>query len=147
MSWQGRRLRRISPQDLASGERLVYTDVHTFERFTELPVLNRPSSPPRPMKFDWHDEKRKSNIEKHDLDFLDAIQVFEEEHFMEDRTREEEWETRKAIIGPLPEADVPGHWSGNLIVVVFTPRNDTIRIISARRASTDERRCYERHVG
>ncbi|MCS3824054.1 hypothetical protein GGP92_002771 [Salinibacter ruber] len=121
--------------------------MHTFERFTELPVLNRPSSPPRPMKFDWHDEKRKSNIEKHDLDFLDAIQVFEEEHFMEDRTREEEWETRKAIIGPLPEADVPGHWSGNLIVVVFTPRNDTIRIISARRASTDERRCYERHVG
>lgn len=104
------------------------------------------------MKFDWHDEKRKSNIEKsniekHDLDFLDAIQVFEEEHFMEDRTREEERETRKAIIGPLPEADVPGHWSGNLIVVVFTPRNDTIRIISARRASTDERRRYERYVG
>lgn len=99
------------------------------------------------MKFDWHDEKRKSNIEKHDLDFLDAIQVFEEEHFMEDRTREEEGETRKAAVGPLPEADVPGHWSGNLIVVVFTRRNDTIRIISARRASTNERRRYEHHVG
>jgi len=66
---------------------------------------------------------------------------------MEDRTREEERETRKAIIGSFPEADVPGHWSGNLIIVVFTPRNDTIRIISARRASTDERRRYERYVG
>jgi hypothetical protein len=89
MSWQGGRSRRISPQDLASGERPVYTDVHTCDKFTEFPVLNRPSSPLRLMKFDWHDEKRKSNIEKHDLGFLDAIQVFEEEHFMEDRTREE----------------------------------------------------------
>jgi uncharacterized DUF497 family protein len=147
MSWQGRRSRRISSQNPVSGERLVYTDVHTYDKFTGFPVLNRLSSPLRLMKFDWHDEKRKSNIEKHDLDFLDAIQVFEEEHFMEDRTREKEGETRKAIIGPLPEADVPGHWSGNLIVMVFTPRNDTIRIISARRASTDERRRYERHVG
>ncbi|MCS3698334.1 uncharacterized DUF497 family protein [Salinibacter ruber] len=30
------------------------------------------------MKFDWENGKRTSNIEKHDLDFLDAIQVFEE---------------------------------------------------------------------
>ena len=82
------------------------------------------------MKFDWQNGKRKSNIEKHDLDFLDAIQVFEEEHFMEDRTREEEGETRKAAVGPLPEAYVPGHWSGNLIVVVFTWRSDTTCHIS-----------------
>ncbi len=99
------------------------------------------------MTFDWHDEKRESNVEKHDLDFIDAVQVFEEEYFVEDRTREEETETRKAAIGPLPEGDTPEHWSGNLIVVVFTWRNDTIRIISARRASTDERRRYEHHVG
>jgi uncharacterized DUF497 family protein len=99
------------------------------------------------MNFDWHDEKRESNIEKHGLDFLDAIQVFEEEHFMEDRTREEDEEERKAAIGPLLEEDVSDHWSGNLIVVVFTWRQDTIRIISARRASTDERRRYDRYVG
>jgi len=82
------------------------------------------------MNFNWHDEKRESNIEKHDLDFLDAIQVFGEEHFVEDRTREEEGESRKAIIGPLPEADVPEHWFGNLIGVVFTRRNDTTCHIS-----------------
>jgi len=64
------------------------------------------------MKFDWHNGKRKSNIEKHDLDFLGAIQVFEEEHFVENRTREEEGEKRKAIIGPLPEADVLRHRPG-----------------------------------
>jgi uncharacterized DUF497 family protein len=99
------------------------------------------------MDFNWHEAKRQSNIEKHDLDFLDAIQVFEGEHFVEDRTREEDGEERKAAIGPLPEEDVPGYWSGNLIVVVFTWRSGTIRIISARRVSTDERRRYDRHVG
>ncbi|WP_148278338.1 hypothetical protein [Salinibacter ruber] len=45
------------------------------------------------MKFDWHNGKGESNVEKHDLDFLDAVQVFEEEHFAEDRIREEEKET------------------------------------------------------
>ena len=71
----GQTVEKISPQDLALGERFVYTDVHTSDRFTKLPVLNRTSSLLRLMKFDWHDEKRKSNIEKHDLDFLDAIQA------------------------------------------------------------------------
>jgi Uncharacterized protein conserved in bacteria len=51
------------------------------------------------MKFDWHDEKRKSNIEKHDLDFLDAIQVFEQEYFVEDRTREEEGKRERQPLG------------------------------------------------
>ena len=99
------------------------------------------------MQFEWHEEKRKTNIEKHDLDFLDAIQVFEGPHFIVDRTREEDKEERKAAIGPIPEDVVPTHWSGNLIVVVFTWRDDTIRIISARRAGTDERRRYEDHAG
>lgn len=99
------------------------------------------------MEFEWHDEKRKSNIEKHDVDFLDAIHVFGESHYIEDRTREADTEMRKAAIGPLPEDVVPGDWSGHLIVVIFTWRDDKIRIISARRASTDERRRYDRHVG
>ena len=99
------------------------------------------------MDFEWHDEKREANVEKHDIDFLDAIQVFEVGHFVEDRTREEDEEERKAAIGPLPEENVPSYWSGNLIVVLFTWRNDTIRIISARRASADERRRYDRHIG
>jgi uncharacterized DUF497 family protein len=64
------------------------------------------------MKFDWQNGKRESNIEKHDLNFLDAIQVFEKEHFVEDRTREEEGERRKAVVGPLREADVLRHRPG-----------------------------------
>ena len=98
------------------------------------------------MEFEWHDEKRKSNIEKYAIDFLDAIQVFEEGHFVEDQTRKEDDEERTAAIGPPPEENVPSHWSGNLIMVLFTWRSGTIRIISARRASKDERRRYEGHT-
>jgi len=98
------------------------------------------------MEFEWHDEKRETNIAKHGVDFTDAIQIFRGPHLIEDRTRPEDEETRKGAIGPLPSNAVPDHWSGNLIVVVYTRREGTIRVISARRADTDERRRYEGHV-
>jgi len=44
------------------------------------------------MDFKWHDEKREANIEKHDIDFPDAVQVFQGRHFVEDQTREEDGE-------------------------------------------------------
>lgn len=98
------------------------------------------------MEFEWHDEKRETNIAKHGVDFADAIQIFRGPHLVEDRTRPEDEETRKGAIGPLPSEAVPDHWSGNLIVVVYTRREGNIRVISARRADTDERRRYESHV-
>jgi len=98
-------------------------------------------------EFEWDPEKRRSNIEKHGVDFRDAIQIFDAPHFIEDRTREEENETRKGGIGPLPEDIAPEGWSGNLIMVVFTRREGAIRIISARRADTDERKRYDSHFG
>lgn len=99
------------------------------------------------MEFEWHEEKREANVQKHGVDFKDAISVFKGLHFVEDRTRPEDGEIRKGAIGPIPSDLTPDHWSGNLIVVVFTRQNESIRIISARRASTDERRRYEHHLG
>lgn len=98
-------------------------------------------------EFEWDEDKRESNIDKHSVDFTDAIQVFAGPHFIEDRTREEDDEGRKGAIGPIPERLTPDDWSGELIVVVFTWRGDAIRIISARRADNDERRRYESHFG
>ena len=98
-------------------------------------------------EFQWDENKRESNIEKHSVDFTDAIQVFAGPHFIEDRTREEDGEVRRGAIGPIPERLTPNHWSGELIVVVFTRRGDAIRVISARRADKDERRRYESHFG
>lgn len=99
------------------------------------------------MDFEWHGAKNEGNVEKHGIDFHDAAHVFSGPHFTEDRTREEDGEKRRAAIGPVPDDVVPDHWSGLLIVVIFTMRGDTTRIISARRADSDERRRYQRHFG
>ncbi|PSQ96985.1 MAG: BrnT family toxin [Bacteroidetes bacterium SW_9_63_38] len=101
----------------------------------------------KPAGFEWDDDKRELNIENHSVDFIDAVQVFTGPHFIEDRTREEDGELRKGAIGPIPGELTPDHWSGELIIVVFTWRSDTIRLISARRADTDGRRRYESHFG
>ena len=99
------------------------------------------------MEFEWHGAKNEKNVEKHGIDFHDAAQVFAGPYFTEDRTREEDGEERRAAIGPVPTDAVPDRWSGPLVVVVFTMRGETTRIISARRADSDERRRYERHFG
>lgn len=100
-----------------------------------------------PDDFAYDEDKRSTNIEKHGIDFLDAVEVFAAPHFTEDRTRKEDGEERRAAIGPIPEEVAPDHWSGELIAVVFTWRGDTIRLISARRADKDERQRYEDHFG
>ena len=43
-----------------------------------------------PTDFAYDEDKREANIEKHGVDFLDAIQVFAGPHFVEDRTRKED---------------------------------------------------------
>jgi uncharacterized DUF497 family protein len=98
-------------------------------------------------EFEWNSDKRGSNIEKYGIDFLDAIQIFAAPHFREDRTREEDEETRKGAVGPLSADIAPENWSGHLIVVMFTRREGAIRMISARRADTDERKRYDDHFG
>lgn len=99
------------------------------------------------MDFEYDEAKNEKNVNKHSIDFRDAVQVFSGPHFTEDRTREEDGEERRAAIGPVPGEVVPDHWSGALIVVVFTMRGETTRIISARRADSDERRRYKNYFG
>ncbi|MGR3316668.1 BrnT family toxin [Roseovarius indicus] len=85
--------------------------------------------------FEWDEDKRKLTLEKHGLDFLDAAEVFAEDHLVL-RARSE-IEQRLIAIGPI---------NGMFIAVVFTMRGDTIRIITARRARRNEREAYDAHV-
>ncbi|KRS19293.1 BrnT family toxin [Roseovarius indicus] len=85
--------------------------------------------------FEWDEDKRKLTLEKHGLDFLDAAEVFAEDHLVL-RARSE-IEQRRIAIGPI---------NGMFIAVVFTMRGDTIRIITARRARRNEREAYDAHV-
>jgi hypothetical protein len=81
--------------------------------------------------FDWDKRKSKSNLDKHGIDFDDAIEIFYGPVILRrsDRNNEERW----IAIGFL---------ENRFIAVVFTRRVDAFRIISARRARKNEEREY-----
>ena len=84
------------------------------------------------MEFEWDEAKRLSNIEKHKIDFLEIKALFDGRPLRAfDSLRG--GETRTLSIGVL---------DGVAYAVVTTLRADRIRIISARRASSDERDEY-----
>lgn len=82
--------------------------------------------------FEWDDHKNKSNQDKHKIAFEDAADVFNDKDRLEFES-DKNGETRYLTIGKAFQA---------IISVVYTTRNLIIRIISARRASQDERRDY-----
>lgn len=87
------------------------------------------------MRFEWDEQKRKTNVHKHGFDFRDAWQVFESPMLVALDDRQNYGEDRWIGIGML------NRW---VIVIVFTERNeDTIRIISMMKATTNERIRYE----
>ncbi len=86
------------------------------------------------MKFEWDENKNKSNIQKHGIDFSDAQKVFNDENsLIAPDLRKDYGESRWKIIGKV---------YGVIISVIYTVRNEAIRIISARRASKKERKEY-----
>jgi uncharacterized DUF497 family protein len=88
------------------------------------------------MQFEWDDQKRLSNIQKHDIDFADAVSVLDDTAALTHQDLESE-EVRFVTLG--------FNAIGRLLVVVYTWRGeDVIRIISARLATRSERTFYER---
>ena len=86
--------------------------------------------------FDWDDEKARENLRRHGVSFPDSTQAFEDElgaygQDPEHGRIDERWRR----IGHLRD--------GRLVVVRYTYRGRTIRIISARRATKRERHDYE----
>lgn len=87
------------------------------------------------MKLEWDAEKAARNLKKHGVTFEDAVLVFHDTQRLEIYDNREGYgEDRWAIIG---YADLV------LLFVVYTVRHeDTIRIISARKANEQERKKY-----
>ena len=94
------------------------------------------------MNFDWNNNKNQSNIAKHGISFEEAIAIFDDPNILNyEDTRFNYGETRFVSIGQIilvtQEKTV-------IIVVIHTQRNQTIRLILARKANERERKCYER---
>jgi uncharacterized protein len=89
------------------------------------------------MRFEWDERKRRSNLQKHGLDFFDVGAVLEAPHIVVPSAHEGE-EKRFLAVGIL---------AGRLVTVVYTTRSEAIRIISFRRARHEERQKYQELYG
>jgi uncharacterized DUF497 family protein len=89
-----------------------------------------------PLEFTWDPKKAASNLEKHGISFEEASTAFGDplSITVNDPDHSED-ETRFVLIGLTFE--------GNLVVVVHAELEDSIRIISAREATRQERKDYE----
>jgi len=85
--------------------------------------------------YEWDENKRLSNIDKHGVDFADMVPLFgSDEALVMLDNREDYGEERYILFCPFNEI---------VFHVAFTRRNETIRIISARKANKRERKYYE----
>ncbi len=91
------------------------------------------------MKFEWHEQKNRLNLQKHRISFEMAVLVFADPLHVSIQDRfengEERWQTLGMVNGQL------------MLLVAHTIQDsedgEVIRIISARRADPKERRLYE----
>ena len=89
------------------------------------------------MRFEWDESKRRLNLHRHGIDFLDVPQVFDGDTVTMEDTRLDYGETRYITLGLL---------STHVVVVVHTDRKNAIRIISARKATKYEEKTYFEHL-
>jgi uncharacterized DUF497 family protein len=86
------------------------------------------------VSFEWDENKRLSNVEKHGIDFVDCLDVFLDPDAFVYLSMRSETEKRYVITGRVRERSMS---------VVFTRRGSLIRLISARVSRRNERRQYE----
>ncbi|MBF0204999.1 MAG: BrnT family toxin [Desulfamplus sp.] len=88
--------------------------------------------------FEWDEEKADININKHHVNFQEGVTVFDDlgiaTIYDPDHSNYEE---RYISIGYSLQ--------GRLIVVSYTEHEETIRIISCRKATKKERKTYEEY--
>jgi len=86
------------------------------------------------MHYEWDEAKRRTNLNKHGVDFADAVGVLEDPAGL---TIEDDAE------GEMRCITLGCDFTGRVLYVVWTPSDDdSIRLISARKASPGEARQY-----
>ena len=88
------------------------------------------------MQFEWNATKADANIKKHRVSFEEAVTVFADPlaRIFADPDHSAK-EKRELIIGHSSQS--------RLLIVGFTERNHTVRVIHARSATKRERHEYE----
>lgn len=85
--------------------------------------------------FEWDEAKRRSNLKKHGLDFVDAHLVYDEPGKLTyESSRDDEYRLMDLAFVPM---------KGSILSLVNVECDDCVRVISFRKASREERRAYE----
>ena len=92
------------------------------------------------MEFEWDEDKRLSNLDKHGVDFNRARTIWGGEVIDPAAERRVGDEVRRLALGTVGEDEI-------VIAVVYTDRDQVRRIISARRARRYERERYQGEFG
>jgi len=88
--------------------------------------------------FEWDENKNQINIEKHGFDFRDAVDFFDGPNYTMEDNRRDYGEKRLVSIGFLKE---------RMVVLIYTIRENTIRIISMRKANEREQKRFKDRLG
>ncbi|MGB6945412.1 MAG: BrnT family toxin [Bryobacteraceae bacterium] len=92
------------------------------------------------MRFEWDEDKNRSNVAKHKVSFSTAMSVFDDQHAFSTLDRFADGEERWRTLGSI---------GGVVLIVAHTwtdeDGEEVIRIISARKATPSERRAYEKN--
>ena len=86
------------------------------------------------MDYQWDVNKSGANLKKHRVDFADAVTVFSDDFAL---TIPDDYPDEERFVTIGMDA------LGRILVVIYTWRGDSIRIISARKATNRERKQYE----
>ena len=89
------------------------------------------------MKYEWNEKKCLTNLRKHKIDFADVPEVFRNKTITILDERFDYEEERFVTFGLL---------QGRVVSVVHTEDDEVIRIISARKATKNERKLYFQNV-
>ena len=90
------------------------------------------------MKFEWNNEKAVANLKKHNVSFVEAETVFDDLLYVDFYDEKHSIEEHRFII-------IGESINGRLLIISYTEREETIRIISARELTSQERKDYEQH--
>lgn len=86
------------------------------------------------MTFEWDRQKARINRAKHDIAFEDVFGVFDDPRALT---------IGQIVQGEQRQVTIGLDAFGRLVVVAYTWRGDSIRIISARKATRSEAKQYE----
>lgn len=87
------------------------------------------------MQFEWDPAKARTNEQKHGIGFREAAEIFRGYVLTAEDTRRDYGERRRIALG---------EYNGEIIRVVFTERNGSVRIIAAWKANRNDRKSYQK---